>query len=94
MNDLPKVIKSIFEARYLKSVQRSGTSLFLGPEVKESVIEHSFFACLAPHAHHRVMETPANLPKSLIATRTGALVSLHHKPDGSLRGGIGTFLLN
>ncbi|HUW21495.1 MAG TPA: HD domain-containing protein [Candidatus Bathyarchaeia archaeon] len=46
MNELAEIIKSIFESRYLKRVERSGTSLFLGNEIQESVVEHSFFTCL------------------------------------------------
>lgn len=40
--------------------------------------------------HHRVMETPAGLPKPLMATRAGVFVSLHIKSTGELRGCIGT----
>ncbi len=44
--ELENIIKSVFESRYLKRIQRSGTSLLLGPEIKESIVEHSFYTAL------------------------------------------------
>ena len=45
-SELRNIIKAIFEARYLKRVNRSGTSLLLGNQIKESVPEHSFYTSL------------------------------------------------
>lgn len=44
--ELKNIIKALLEARYLKRVKRAGTELFLGPEVSESVVEHSFYTSL------------------------------------------------
>lgn len=44
--DLKNIIKAIFEARYLKRIERSGTSLLLGAEINETVPEHSFYTAL------------------------------------------------
>ncbi|OGM20358.1 hypothetical protein A2863_04460 [Candidatus Woesebacteria bacterium RIFCSPHIGHO2_01_FULL_38_9b] len=47
MNDnLENIIKAIFEARYLKRIKRSGTSILLGSQIKESIPEHSFYVSL------------------------------------------------
>lgn len=44
--DLENIIQSVFESRYLKRIQRSGTTLLLGREVPENVAEHSFYTAL------------------------------------------------
>ena len=44
--DLKQVIRALFEARFLKRIKRSGTTLLLGDEVSESVVEHSFYVSL------------------------------------------------
>ena len=47
MNDnLENIVKSLFEAKYLRRIKRSGTSVFLGDEVNESIPEHSFYTSL------------------------------------------------
>lgn len=47
MNDeIRNILKSYYEARYLKRIKRSGTSLLLGSQIKESVPEHSFYVSL------------------------------------------------
>lgn len=45
-NDLKPIIKAMFEARYLKRIKRSGTSILLGNEVEETIVEHSFYVSL------------------------------------------------
>jgi len=44
--EIKNIIKAYFEARYLKRLKRSGTSLLLGSQIKESVAEHSFYVSL------------------------------------------------
>lgn len=47
MNDEIKgIVKTYFEARYLKRLKRSGTALLLGNQIKESIPEHSFYVSL------------------------------------------------
>lgn len=45
-NDLKQIIQSCFEARYLKRFQRSGNQLFLGNDIHETIVEHSFYVAL------------------------------------------------
>lgn len=45
-SDLKNIVTALFEARYLKRIQKSGTSVLLGPEVEESIPEHSYYVSL------------------------------------------------
>lgn len=45
-DNLENIIKAFFEARYLKRIKRSGTSVLLGTQVKENIPEHSFYVSL------------------------------------------------
>lgn len=44
--ELHEIVKALFEARYLKRIQRAWSLLLLGDEVRESVVEHSFYVAL------------------------------------------------
>lgn len=45
-DELKNIIKAVFETRYLKRVERSGTALLLGNQLRESIPEHSFYVAL------------------------------------------------
>lgn len=45
-DEINSILKALFESRYLKRLQRSGTSLLLGPQIKENIVEHSFYTSL------------------------------------------------
>lgn len=63
-NEIQNIVISLFEARYLKRIQRSGTSLLLGTAVNETVAEHSFYVSLwaIVYAH---LDAEINLGKIL-----------------------------
>lgn len=63
-NELKNIIKSIFEARFLKRIKRSGTSILLGPELSESIPEHTFYTTLWAIVLHS-LDTTLDLEKIL-----------------------------